>query len=207
MPGAAFTVSVAADVGSLPHSVVKTARYWLPLCDETAVKLSVVPVSPERSLQFDPLLVLTCHWTVGVGVPLAAAVNVAVAPEQTVVFDGLVVMLNPLLIVNVAAVVVLLPQLWAKTALYWLPLSAAAAVNDRLVAVSPLMSLQPAPLLVLTCHCTVGEPLAAALNVTVAPAHAVWFVGFDVMTETSVTVRVATEVVAVLHVLVKIARY
>ena len=39
-------------------------------------------------------LVLLCHCTVGVGVPLAAAVNVAVAPAVTVVPAGWVVMLG-----------------------------------------------------------------------------------------------------------------
>src|SRR5579871_3026537 len=40
----------------------------------------------------EPLLVLSCHWTVGVGVPDAAAVNVAVWPAATVWLVGWVVM-------------------------------------------------------------------------------------------------------------------
>jgi hypothetical protein len=35
-----------------------------------------------------PLPVLCCHWTVGVGVPLAAALKVAVCPALTTWLDG-----------------------------------------------------------------------------------------------------------------------
>jgi len=49
-------------------------------------------------------------------------------------------------------------------------LSPAADVNEYVGLVAPAISDQPLPLL--TCHFTVGAglPLAAALNVTVAPA-------------------------------------
>jgi len=42
-----------------------------------------VDVAPPMSLQVEPLLVLTCHCTVGDGDPLAAAENDAVAPATT----------------------------------------------------------------------------------------------------------------------------
>ena len=42
-------------------------------------------------LNVAPPSVETCHCTVGVGKPLAAAVNVAVPPEQVVWFVGCVV--------------------------------------------------------------------------------------------------------------------
>ena len=48
------------------------------------MKLYVVLVAPAMSDQLDPPLVLTCHCTVGVGLPEAAAVNVAVWPALTV---------------------------------------------------------------------------------------------------------------------------
>ena len=57
------------------------------------VKLYVVLVAPLISVQVVPLMLL-CHCTVGVGVPLAAAVNVAVSPAFTVVPTGWVVMLG-----------------------------------------------------------------------------------------------------------------
>ena len=74
--------------------------------------------------------------------------------------------------VSVAAPVVAEPKVLVNTARNCLPLSATAAVNEYVVAVAPLISLNDAPLLLLTCHCTVGDgfPLAAAVNVTGSPA-------------------------------------
>ena len=43
----------------------------------------VVEVAPDRLLNVAPPSVLTCHCTVGVGFPLAAAVNVAFDPALT----------------------------------------------------------------------------------------------------------------------------
>ena len=82
--GAAFTVSVAAVVVAVPAEFVNTARYRFPFCDEAVVKLRVVEVAPETLLNVTPPSVLTCHCTVGVGEPVAAAVKVAVWPAVTV---------------------------------------------------------------------------------------------------------------------------
>ena len=72
--------------------MVKTARYSLPLCDtDGLLTMSVVLVAPETGFQVEPLLVLTCHCTVGVGLPLPAAVNVASFPYVTVLLLGFVV--------------------------------------------------------------------------------------------------------------------
>ena len=49
---------------------------------------------------------LNCHCTVGVGLPLAAAVKIAVPPAFTVTSVGLVVTTGPAVTVSVAAVVV-----------------------------------------------------------------------------------------------------
>ena len=81
--GVAFTVSVAAVVVAVPAEFVNTARYRFPFCDEALAKLRVVEVAPERLLNVAPASVLTCHCTVGVGEPVAAAVNVAVWPALT----------------------------------------------------------------------------------------------------------------------------
>jgi len=81
---AGFTVSVAAVVVAVPAEFVNTAWYWFPFCDKAAVKLRVVEVAPGRMLKVAPLFVLTCHCTVGVGEPVAAAVKVAVWPAVTV---------------------------------------------------------------------------------------------------------------------------
>ena len=82
--GAAFTVSMAAVVVAVPAEFVNTARYWFALCDKAVVKLNVVEVAPETLLNVPPPFVLTCHCTVGVGEPVATAVNVAVWPAVTV---------------------------------------------------------------------------------------------------------------------------
>src|SRR2546425_2589315 len=83
-----FTVSVAAVVVAVPAEFVNTARYWFPLCDKAVVKLSVVEVAPATLLNVTPPSVLTCHCTVGVGEPVAAAVKVAVWPAGTVWLAG-----------------------------------------------------------------------------------------------------------------------
>jgi hypothetical protein len=74
--------------------------------------------------------------------------------------------------VSVAALVVADPELFVKTARYCLPESVALVVNEYVVDVAPLISLQAVPLFVLTCHCTVGigNPPAAVENDAVAPA-------------------------------------
>jgi hypothetical protein len=82
--GAGFTVRVAGVVVAVPAELVNTARYWFPFCDKAVVKLRVVEVAPETLLNVVPPSVLTCHCTVGVGEPVAAAVKVAVWPAVTV---------------------------------------------------------------------------------------------------------------------------
>jgi hypothetical protein len=66
-----------------------------------------------------------CHWTVGVGVPEAAAVKVAVWPCLTVWDVGSVVTVGGEFTVNVAglvtAVVVVDPTVLVKTASYFMP--------------------------------------------------------------------------------------
>jgi hypothetical protein len=172
----------------------------LPLSAALAVKVNVALVAPARSVKVVPPSVLTCHCTVGVGLPLAAALNVTL-PGHTVWFTGFTVTTGPLLIVNVAALLAtLLPQLLLNRARYCLPLSAALAVKVRLALVAPARSVKVVPPSVLTCHCTVGIglPLAAALNVTL-PGHTVWFSGFTVATGPVFTIRVVALEVALPH--------
>jgi hypothetical protein len=181
----------------------------LPFCAAvTEVTDSVVEVAPEIFVKLVPPFVLTCHCTVGVGLPLAAAVNVAVAPAFTVVLAGLVVIAGAELTVNVAAVVFAELTLLVNTARYWLPVCAAAAVNERVVDVAPEIFVKVTPS-VLCCQCTVGVglPLAAAVNVAVAPAGTVRFEGFVVIAGAEFTVSVAAAEVAELTLFVNIARY
>jgi hypothetical protein len=77
------TVSVAELEVAEPALFVKTARYSLPESPRAAVNEYVVDVAPLISLQVEPLFVLTCHFTVGDGEPLAEAENDAVAPAAT----------------------------------------------------------------------------------------------------------------------------
>ena len=75
---------MAAVVVAVPTVLVKTARYRLPDSAAVAAKLRAVEVAPERLPYEVPPLVLTCHCTPGVGVPLAAAVKLAELPAVTV---------------------------------------------------------------------------------------------------------------------------
>ena len=169
------TVSVAALEVVDPAIFVNTARYCLPLSPAAAVKLYVVLVAPPISVQVVPLALL-CHFTVGVGVPLAAAVNVAVKPGATTWFVGWVVTVGATAVtVSVAALVVVEPTTFVKTARYCLPLSdsvVAGVVYVTLVAPSMFDQFR---LSMLLCHCTVaaGVLLAAAVNVAVAPTTTV----------------------------------
>ena len=72
--GPVLTVSVAALVVAVPTLFVNTAWYSLPLSAAGTLEIvSVVDVAPLTFVNVEPPLVDTCHCTVGVGVPLAAA--------------------------------------------------------------------------------------------------------------------------------------
>ncbi len=77
--GAKSTVSVAALVVAVPCEFVNTARYSYPFCDAVALAIVSVPVvAPPSAVSLahvEPLLVDTCHCTVGVGMPFAEAVK------------------------------------------------------------------------------------------------------------------------------------
>ena len=75
---ALVTVNVAAPVVRVPDKFVNAARYRFPSCDTLAVNVRVVEVAPGTLLKVAPPSVLTCHCTVGAGVPFAAALNDAV---------------------------------------------------------------------------------------------------------------------------------
>jgi hypothetical protein len=87
----------------------------LLLCEALAVKLSGLLVAPGMLVKV--LALFACHCSVGTGVPLAADVNDTDAPAQTFVLNGSVVTLG-LLIVSVATLEVVLPQVLENTARY-----------------------------------------------------------------------------------------
>ena len=129
--GAALTVSVAGLDVAVPTELVNTASYLLPDCAAVApatvsVPL-VLPASVVSGLYVVPPSVDTNHWTVGVGLPEAAAVNVALAPTATLAFAGCVETVGAKSTVSVAAVVVAVPAELVNTARYWLPFCEAVA--------------------------------------------------------------------------------
>ena len=87
-------------------------------------------MAPPTGKKVAPPSVENCHWTVGVGEPVAVAVKVAVWPEATVTLDGLVVTVGGAVTVTMAAVVVAVPTELVKTASYRSALSPGAAVNE-----------------------------------------------------------------------------
>ena len=177
MAGAVLAVRMAAFVVADPPALEKTARYWLPFCELCAAKVSVGDVAPLTLLHVTPS-VLTCHCTVGAGVPLAAAVKLTLWPAATLWPAGLVVTAGAVLAVRVAALVVADPPVLVKTARYLLPFCEDCAVKVRVGEVAPLTFVQFTPS-VLLCHRTVGEgvPVAAAVKVTEPGAQTVWLAG------------------------------
>src|ERR1700748_3711130 len=72
--GASRTVRVAVVV-AVPTPFEKDARYLCPVSAAPAMKEYVEEVAPEI-LTNAPVLSVRCHCTLGVGVPVEAAVNV-----------------------------------------------------------------------------------------------------------------------------------
>ena len=87
-----------------------------------------------------------------------------------------------------------------------MPVSTNAVVKEYVAKVAPEMSAHVVPL-VLTCHCTdgVGEPLAAAMKLAVAPEVTVLLVGCIVTAGSVCKVNVAALVVTFPAAFVKIA--
>src|SRR5215467_1306627 len=54
----------------------------------SAANVRVVEVAPGMSVNVTPPSVLTCHCTVGAGVPVADALKDAFCPDVTVMLDG-----------------------------------------------------------------------------------------------------------------------
>src|SRR5437773_9058820 len=132
---------------------------------------------------------LACHCSVGVGVPFAAAVKETTVPVQALVLTGLVMTIG-LLIVKAATAEVTLPQELENTARYWLLLCERLIGKLNGLLVAPGMFVNAPPLL--ACHCSVGAPLAAAVNDTTAPAQAFVLTGFVVTTAARLTISAAT---------------
>ena len=100
----------------------------------------MVDVAPLMFVQLEPLFSESCHCTVGVGLPDAAAENVAVDPEATLTLTGCVVTFGAAVAavtVSRALFVVALPAEFVNTALNRAPFceaSAAPRFSDAEVA-------------------------------------------------------------------------
>src|SRR6202040_1750500 len=82
------TNSAADAVEAEPAELVKTARYCLPLSARSVVNERLKLVAPKIFTQLAPPLVLTCHWAVGTGEPVALAEMKIAVPVRTVVVGG-----------------------------------------------------------------------------------------------------------------------
>ena len=91
MIGPVPTVKVASVLVALFIGFVNTARYRFEFNPAFAITVSGVEVAPAMFVNVVPAFMLTCHCTVGVGVPLAAELKVAVAPVATVTLAGFAV--------------------------------------------------------------------------------------------------------------------
>ena len=156
----------------------------MPFCVTLALNVMVLDVAPTTFVKDTPLLVLSCHCTVGIGDPIAAATNVTVAPSVTVSFAGFRVTIGGVITVKIAAVVVAVPDPFVNTARYLFPFCVLLTTKIRVGAIAPGMLANVTPLSVLTCHCTVGlgAPLAAAVNVALVPVFTAWLAGCSVTT-------------------------
>ena len=88
--GVELTVSVAVFEFTAPNAFVHLARYRLLLSAAVVAKERVLLVAPVMLLHEKPL-VLTCHCTVGAGLPLAAELKLAFEPAHLVWEEGWVV--------------------------------------------------------------------------------------------------------------------
>ena len=89
--GSAFTVKVAAVETATPQVLLNWARYCLALSLPLATLTKVAPPS-----------LLTCHWIVGAGLPVAVEVKETELPTHTALLVGLAVTAGPALTVTVA---------------------------------------------------------------------------------------------------------
>ncbi|HEY5121535.1 MAG TPA: hypothetical protein VII84_08155, partial [Acidimicrobiales bacterium] len=186
---AAVTLKVAGLVVAEPWELVNVASYSLPfIALVTEFNVRVLDVAPVTAVNVAPPFVETLHCTLGVGEPVAAALNVAFDPTLALALNGLVVTTGAdraVVTVKVAAVVVAEPLRLVKTASYRYPFIALVTeVNVRFVEKDLDTVVNVAPPLVETLHCTpgVGEPVAAALKLAFDPALTLTLVGLSVTT-------------------------
>ena len=80
---------LAGLVVTEPTVLVKIARYSSELFARVVAAVAYLePVAHGMLDQDAPRLVLTCHWTIGVGFPDAKAAKIAGTPTETVELPG-----------------------------------------------------------------------------------------------------------------------
>ena len=80
---------VAGLVVTDPIVLVKIARYSSELFARVVAAVVYLElIAPGMLDQDRPRLVLTCHWTIGVGFPDAKAAKIAGTPTETVELPG-----------------------------------------------------------------------------------------------------------------------
>ena len=107
---------VASFELTVPHELVNTARYLLPLCEAVALKHNGLVVALAISLQPDPLF--TCHCIDGAGLPVAVELKQTKPPSHTVESRGCCETTGGVFTVRVAALEFTVPQLLVNTARY-----------------------------------------------------------------------------------------
>ena len=88
--GIGFTVNIAAVELTVPELLLHTARYRLLLSAVVTANVNVALVAPVIFVHVVPVG-LDCHWTVGVGAPVAAEVKLAFVPAHIAWDAGCVV--------------------------------------------------------------------------------------------------------------------
>src|SRR5437870_5759821 len=87
--GLAITVRLATVLVTVAQTLLNTARYCFALSLRAVLNVYVALVAPVMLLNDPPPLTLTCHCTVGVGLPEADAANEAELPAHAIRLVGL----------------------------------------------------------------------------------------------------------------------
>jgi hypothetical protein len=126
-----------------------------PFCPELVVNdRGDVPL--PVLVHVDPPFVLTCHWSEGVGLPVAEALKLAVLPAQTAASEGLVVIDGIVQLLMLVVAVALLSAILGSAAV------------DETEAVFPIVPVEPLFTFVTSPNVAdVVESILAFVHVTV----------------------------------------
>ena len=150
----------------------------------------MLAVAPGIAVNVTPPLVLACHWTVGVGIPLTEVVNVTILLTQRVWLAGFALIAGAVLTVSVTTADVL--GLNSESPLYCAEMEcrpAASVAVEKLAcpeASSVSVSITVAPSTKVTVPVGVSAPdgllVTTAVNVTGWPMQETFVVTLKVVT-------------------------